>query len=1051
MPPLDTAQGADDWVTAPAAPVAAPTAGKDDWITAPAATKQQQDEPLSTSYSPDSIPPPMQAAPVPSAATPDRSTPAPGMLEGLRDTIQQGDISALKTLAPEPDAGMLERAGRYAAMVGVHEAASLAQLPIAALQGLAQGPSGALTINPATNTLGLTPEAASVVPFAAGGLRFGGAASEAASVAAIGKAGDVDTAIEAAGKAVSAPPTGDLFADAPAAEIPTIEVRPTPRLEEPAAVPAEPVAPPTTAAEARAVASDYYKQADALGGDLTPDFTNSFIDSAEKIAPQTEEGRIFTGDTAVTSLVDRMQGLRDHPLSLQAAQEIDEALGGLVDKEYSVAGMSKEGKHLQDLQATLRNMIEDAGEGDVSGGTQGFEALSLARQAWSQAAKMGDVERILNRAALTDNPATSIKSGIRVLLSSRRARGYSEAEIDALKDAASRGVIGGTLHVFGSRLTPLIAGGIGATGGPLGAIATAGITHALGTGARALATNIQEGRAQKALSVLGAGVPPAVEQAIREATPTARSPVPAAPAPAIVAPTPAPEPIPIVTQLQREQAKIAAMKARAEQTRAALQPRDMPGEIIGAGDLWRMPPEQLESMLADKQEGNHTKLVRALGSEDAAAEFNRLDRMQNSSNPERADRGGRLFNERFGRLSPEQERLIYGIGETDASAEDMQEILSAHESNPNPTDAAYSAALALRSISPRDIAAVPAGKATGSAQAAYVRLGNAWRDMQQAGVQPNRIAATIVDALVEQGGWSVKDANEVIGGLLNQLRAGRGDVPSGARLTGQGFNVAGMREPVLVRERTAPLDMAGRAKLADEMGASPTMAMSASERAAADAKRIPTDVLSMYQGGDVTSPRNAAFVRAFADRAIPTAEQASFMTADGDLSIEGAARMRNALTQRAYGSNTLVTSLAEDADPELKAFGGALVDAAGPMAKVRGGIETGEIDPGNDIAAGLIDAAQTIQTAKRARISLADAVSQVDAFAQPDPWTERILTAAYGAGLKGRMSRAKLAGLLSNFAAELQVQSGLFGDSKSAAQVFDEAARKHGHGSGRSP
>jgi hypothetical protein len=193
-------------------------------------------------------------------------------------------------------------------------------------------------------------------------------------------------------------------------------------------------------------------------------------------------------------------------------------------------------------------MIADAGDGDVTGGTQGFEALSLARQAWSQAAKMGDVERILNRAALTDNPATSIKSGIRVLLNSRAARGYSDAEIQALKDAASRGVIGGALHVFGSRLTPLIAGGIGATGGPFGAIATAGITHALGSGARALATNIQEGRAQNALSVLGSGVPPAVAQAIREAEPIAKAPAAAA----------SPE-LPIATPIQREQANIATM------------------------------------------------------------------------------------------------------------------------------------------------------------------------------------------------------------------------------------------------------------------------------------------------------------------------------------------------------------------------------------------------------------------------------------------------------------------------------------------------------------
>jgi hypothetical protein len=80
-------------------------------------------------------------------------------LSDLRDRIQQGDISTLKSLAPGSDAGPIESGARYAAMIGVHGLATLAQMPINALMGLAQGPSGAVTINPATNTLGLTPEA----------------------------------------------------------------------------------------------------------------------------------------------------------------------------------------------------------------------------------------------------------------------------------------------------------------------------------------------------------------------------------------------------------------------------------------------------------------------------------------------------------------------------------------------------------------------------------------------------------------------------------------------------------------------------------------------------------------------------------------------------------------------------------------------------------------------------------------------------------------------------------------------------------------------------
>ena len=95
-------------------------------------------------------------------------------LSDLRDRIQQGDISVLKSLAPSPDAGWLEKGARYAAMTGVHGLASLAEMPINALMGLAQGPSGAVTINPATNTLGLTPEAMTTTQMLTPGVGYGG-------------------------------------------------------------------------------------------------------------------------------------------------------------------------------------------------------------------------------------------------------------------------------------------------------------------------------------------------------------------------------------------------------------------------------------------------------------------------------------------------------------------------------------------------------------------------------------------------------------------------------------------------------------------------------------------------------------------------------------------------------------------------------------------------------------------------------------------------------------------------------------------------------------
>lgn len=193
------------------------------------------------------------------------------------------------------------------------------------------------------------------------------------------------------------------------------------------------------------------------------------------------------------------------------------------------------------------------------------------------------------------------------------------------------------------------------------------------------------------------------------------------------------------------------------------------GEVITKGDLWKLPREELESMRDDESFSDHAKLVRVLGGEDAAKEFNRLDRKQNSSNPDRADEGAREFDAKFGNLTPEQERLIYGTGETGPSVDDIEDVLKAHQTRSgDPEDAAYEAALAMRRVTAAEMMEVPTGQASSAAQSAYVRLRNAYEDMANAGLDSRQIENNILGALVRRG-WKEGDAREVIGEFINQM------------------------------------------------------------------------------------------------------------------------------------------------------------------------------------------------------------------------------------------------------------------------------------------
>lgn len=262
--------------------------------------------------------------------------------------------------------------------------------------------------------------------------------------------------------------------------------------------------PAPTAQQLREIAGHYYTAAAQSGDTFPSTLTDSLIDKTASQAPQTLAGKATIGTSPVSDLVSRWGVLRGQPLDMSSVQEMDEGLGSLIDKEVQPNGrLSKAGKDLMDTQTNFRNMVMDH---DTAGG----DALQNARQAWAQGAKMSDLEKIQTRADLSDNPATTIKSGIRTLLSNpARTRGWSPDEVSVLKSAADRGALGGTLHVFGSRLIPLITGMVGeSVGGPVGAMVGAGLGQGGSSLMRSGATAIQNSKLNDVFRALGKNAPP---------------------------------------------------------------------------------------------------------------------------------------------------------------------------------------------------------------------------------------------------------------------------------------------------------------------------------------------------------------------------------------------------------------------------------------------------------------------------------------------------------------------------------------------------------------
>lgn len=279
-------------------------------------------------------------------------------------------------------------------------------------------------------------------------------------------------------------------------------------------------------------ASSAYKEAESQGATLYPKATDSFIEKSRQIMPQTEAGKIVTGETPSTKLIGRLQELRGKHLDLRSAQEIDEALGQAMSGETNpITGkLTAEGTKIFKIQQTLRETIKSAAANDLVGGKKGFDTWNKARQLWSDAAKMRDIENIMARAEMTDNPVTSLKTGFRNLsisIKKGKVKGYSPQEIKAINRAARTGIGTDVLRLAGSRLGPIVMGGAGyATGGPLGAMAGFGSDYAAASAARGLANKFQMGRANDVLGMIAnRGQLPIPQQPIPNQFPAGYNPI----------------------------------------------------------------------------------------------------------------------------------------------------------------------------------------------------------------------------------------------------------------------------------------------------------------------------------------------------------------------------------------------------------------------------------------------------------------------------------------------------------------------------------------------
>lgn len=201
-----------------------------------------------------------------------------------------------------------------------------------------------------------------------------------------------------------------------------------------------------------------------------------------------------------------------------------------------------------------------------------------------------------------------------------------------------------------------------------------------------------------------------------------------------------------------------------------------------------------------------------------------------------------------------------------------------------------------------------------------------------------------------------------------------------AWVASQGVDVAGFREPVLVRQNMTPMTTQERQQFTVAANQASTLSMSAGERAMADARAISPQMLDLIRNpDDLGALGNVDFVKAFV-RGLPQTEQGALVRADGQFAAEGLSRIRNAILARAYGDSTVLTRVAEATSDDIKSISNALVSAAPEWAKFRADVDAGTVRADVDFTAELLEAVTRTADLRGKGLKLDTFLAQQDAF-----------------------------------------------------------------------
>jgi hypothetical protein len=225
-------------------------------------------------------------------------------------------------------------------------------------------------------------------------------------------------------------------------------------------------------------------------------------------------------------------------------------------------------------------------------------------------------------------------------------------------------------------------------------------------------------------------------------------------------------------------------------------------------------------------------------------------------------------------------------------------------------------------------------------------------------------------------------------------------------LMSNGFDIEGMKNPVLVQRRVTPLTPRQIVDFVETQNKPGVLEPGPTEISKRDALRINASMLNKIpENGDWTNPN---FIREFMKNV--SDNEMGGLSENGKITEKGYKRIRNAIFYLAYGDAQSLARISVTPEDNVKSISTALIKNAANFAKIRASINEGRTDPGFS-SEPLIDAVNRISDMRDRKFGFEDYIKQQDVFNPISPMTEKFMRLFYSDKTRSIGDKSRALGL----------------------------------------